>query len=280
MAINRISLATQRTLFSLLLRSTPIVRETTVSRTVAGGVPAAWVVPSFARKGAVLFYLHGGGYCWGSIQSHLPFVSQLASAVGCKALLVDYRLAPEHPFPAALEDAMTAYRWLCETEPDSQIQIAGDSAGAGLSVCLMLSLKNTGPLPAAGFLLSPWADLDGQATGTDGGDSGLSSFIAKQLRNTAERYANGESLRDPRISPVYGDLSGLPPLLIHGGNREFLARDAVVLSERARGQGVDVTFEQYEGRMHALHSFVHLSRQAREYLERAADFLHSRGAGW
>jgi acetyl esterase/lipase len=100
------------------------------------------------------------------------------------------------------------------------------------------------------------------------------------LRNTAERYANGESLRDPRISPVYGDLSGLPPLLIHGGNREFLARDAVVLSERARGQGVDVTFEQYEGRMHALHSFVHLSRQAREYLERAADFLHSRGAGW
>ncbi len=280
MAMNSISMATQRALFSLLLRSTPIVRETTVSRTVAGGVPVAWVVPPLVRNGAVLFYLHGGGYCWGSIQSHLPFVSQLASAVGCKALLVDYRLAPEHPFPAALEDALAAYRWLCETEPDSRIQIAGDSAGAGLSVCLMLALKKTDALPAAGFLLSPWADLDGQATGTGAPDSGIPTFIAKQLRKTAERYANGESLRDPLISPVYGNLSGLPPLLIHGGKQEFLARDAIVLSQRARGQGVDTTFEQYEGRMHALHSFVHLSRQAREYLERAADFLQSRGAGW
>ena len=279
MAHSSISMAAQRTLFWLLLQTTPTIRGTTVSTTIAGGVPAVWVVPPVKRKDKVLFYLHGGGYCWGSIKSHLPFVSQLASAADCKALLVDYRLAPEHPFPAALDDALAAYRWLCETEPDSQIQIAGDSAGAGLSVCLMLSLKHAGTQPAAGFLLSPWADLDGQASGTSSADSGIPPFVAKRLRKTAEYYANGESLRDPRISPVYGNLSGLPPLLIHGGKKEFLAGDAIVLSDQASQQGVDVTFQQYEGGMHALHTFVHLSKQAREYLQRAAEFLQNPGNG-
>lgn len=270
---DQVSLAAKRALFSLLLRSTPTVRGTTVSTKVAADVPVAWVVPPRFRTGEVLFYLHGGGYSWGSIQSHCSFVSQIASAVGCKALLVDYRRAPEHPFPAALDDALTAYRWMCENEPGSRIAIAGESAGAGLSLSLMLSLKRGGGLPVAGFLLSPWVDLAGKLTGAELAAEAKPSLAGRHLRKAAERYANGENLTDPRISPVYGDLSGLPPLLIHSGKKEFLARDAVVLAERTRQQGVNVTLEQYEGRMHALHSFVHLSKRAAEYLQKAAHFL-------
>ncbi len=269
----RIWLAIQRALFSLLLQSTPTVRGTRVSRDMAGEVPIAWVEPPQYRTDEVLFYLHGGGYCWGSIRSHLSFVTQLAAAVSCRAVVVEYRRAPEHPFPAALDDALNAYRWLCTLEPDSRIAIAGESAGAGLALCVMQALEQGDTRPVAGLLLSPWVDLTGEATrsGSAAGD-GL-TFMERQLLKTAEQYADGVPLNDPRISPLYGDLSGLPPLLIHSGTREFLAKDAVLLSESAREQGVDVSFEQYEGGVHVLHTFVHLSKRAREYLRKAAHFL-------
>ena len=268
-----VPLAAQRAMFSLLLQTTPTAQGTTVTRTVAAGVPVAWIAPPRPRTGELLFYLHGGGYSWGSISSHLSFVSQIASAVGCKALLVDYRRAPEHPFPAALEDALTAYRWMCHREPESRIAVAGESAGGGLALSMMLELKQIGALPEAGFLLSPWVDLDGKVTNAGSSQDVKPSRASRYLRKTAERYANGANLQDPRISPLYGDLSGLPPLLIHAGTNELLARDAVLLADRARDQGLSLIFEQYEGRVHALHSFVHLSKRAREYLWKAADFL-------
>ena len=271
--LGRVSLSIQRALFSLVLQSTPTARGTRVARAIADGVPVAWVVPTKPRDGEVLFYLHGGGYSWGSIRSHVAFVSQIAAAVGCKALLVDYRRAPEHPFPAALDDALTTYRWMCENEPDNRIVVAGESAGGGLALSLMLSLEAGDSLPVAGFLLSPWVDLDGEATGARSSAGPKPSLVVRKLRKSASWYANGESLRDPRISPVYGDLSGLPPLLVHSGQSEILARDSIVLAERARQQGVNLTFEPYEGRMHALHSFVHLSKRARAYLQKAARFL-------
>ena len=270
---HRVSLATQRALFSAVLQTTPTVRGTAISREVASGVPVAWVLPPQFRAGEVLFYLHGGGFSWGSIRSHRSFVSQIAAAVGCRALLIDYRRAPEHPFPAALEDALTAYRWVCDKEPGSRIAVAGESAGAGLALSLMLSLEREDTHPVAGFLLSPWVDLARTATGYERPADARPTLAEKMLRSSAERYANGEDLANPRISPLYGDLSGMPPLLIHAGRNEFLAGDAVLLAETARRQGVNVVFEQYEGRTHALHSFVHLSKQAREYMQKAAHFL-------
>lgn len=272
-ALDRIPLATQRALFSALLQSTPTAPGTTVSRTVAAGVPVAWVVPPRLDSDALLFYLHGGGYSWGSIRSHFSFVSQIASTVGCKALLVDYRRAPEHPFPAAFDDALTVYRWVCHREPDSRIAVVGESAGGGLALSLMLALKQNDALPEAGCLLSPWVDLDGLATGNVITTDAKPTRLARYLRKTAERYADGANLQDPRISPVYGDLSGLPPLLIHAGQNEFLARDAVVLADKLRQHGVNLTFEQYNGRVHVLHTFVHLSKRAREYLLKASSFL-------
>lgn len=269
----RIWLAIQRALFSLLLQSTPTVRGTRVSRDKAGEVPIAWVEPPEHRANEVLFYLHGGGYCWGSIRSHLSFVTQLAAAVGCRAVVVEYRRAPEHPFPAALDDALSAYRWLCARETGSRIAIAGESAGAGLALSVMQALDQGDTRPVAGLLLSPWVDLSGQMTRARSAAGEGLTLMERQLLKTAEQYADGVPLNDPRISPMYGNHSGLPPLLIHSGTREFLARDAAVLSEKAREQGVEVSFEQYEGGVHVLHTFVHLSKRAREYLRKAAHFL-------
>ncbi len=266
-------MATQRALFSALLRSTPTAPGTSVSRTVAAGVPVAWVEPPQLHSDALIFYLHGGGYSWGSIRSHLSFVSQIAATVGCKALLVDYRRAPEHPFPAAFDDALAAYRWMCHRDPESRVAIVGESAGGGLALSLMLTLKQSNALPEAGCLLSPWVDLDGRATGNGITEDAAPTPVTRYLRKTAERYADGANLQDPRMSPVYGDLSGLPALLIHAGQNEFLARDAVVLADKLRRQGVNLTFDQYTGRVHVLHTFVHLSKRAREYLLKASSFL-------
>ena len=218
----------------------------------AGGVPAEWAMPEGATGAAVLLYFHGGGYVLGSVASHRRLVGHLALAIGCRALSVDYRLAPEHPFPAAVEDAATAYRWLlAQGIASERVVVGGDSAGGGLSVAALLELKSSGdPLPAGAILLSPWTDLAGT------GDSlrtrsDVDVFVDGEALNlmVADYLAGGDA-RDPLASPLYGDLNGLPPLCIHVGDHEILLDDSTRLADRAKHAGVEVDLEIWPEMLH------------------------------
>jgi acetyl esterase/lipase len=182
----------------------------------AAGVPGAWLTPPVTVPGRILFYLHGGSYIAGSIRSHRSLVTNLAVATRARALLIGYRLAPEQPFPAALEDALTAYRWLLRTDPTpSQVVVAGDSADGGLALALLLALRDQGDrLPDAAVCLSPWTDL--AATGAAWRSNTRTDLLndGQKLRQAARLYLGETDPGTPLASPLYGDLHGLPPLLI------------------------------------------------------------------
>jgi monoterpene epsilon-lactone hydrolase len=231
----------------------PLPDDVAVGEVEAGGVPARWFEPAGCRPERVLFYLHGGGYETGSSVSHGELAARLARTFGGRALVPDYRLAPEHPFPAAVEDAMAAYHWLLgvpDVEPDAVV-LAGDSAGGGLSASLLVARRDgRHPLPCAAALLSPWADLtvsgDTIATNID-----TDPFIPPGvLEGMAERYVGDADPKDPLASPLYADLTGLPPLLILVSTIEALRSDGEGLAAAAEAAGVPVTLQVDEGLPH------------------------------
>jgi acetyl esterase/lipase len=222
-----------------------------------------------------ILYLHGGAYTRGSIVSHRALVARLSAASGARALVIAYRLAPENPFPAAVEDATAAYRWLLEQhiQPD-QLVVSGDSAGGGLSLALLLALRDAGhPLPAGAALLSPWTDLAGTGESIRtlaGADPWLN---AERLMLTAGLYLAGADACNPLASPLYGDLHGLPPLLIQVGTDEILLDDATRLAERARAAGVPVTLEVWERMWHVFQSFAAEIPEGRQAVEKIGAFV-------
>jgi acetyl esterase/lipase len=195
-----------------------------------------------------------GAYALGSIETHREFVSRLARASGMRALLIDYRLAPEHPFPAALEDAVAAYHWLiAQGFEASRVLIAGDSAGGGLALAALLALKDAGEgLPAGAVCISPWTDLSSTAESIRTKARVDVVLNPDTLEIYAWRYAGEHDLRSPLISPLYADLSGLPPLLIQVGSDEILLDDATRLAARAREVGVEVTLRVWPEMFHVL----------------------------
>jgi acetyl esterase/lipase len=246
----------------------------------AGGVPAEWIRGPGAGEAATIYYLHGGGYTIGSIGSHRGLISRLSKASGARALAIDYRLAPEHPFPAGLEDAVRAYRWLLAQGADpSTIVIAGDSAGGGLTLATLLSLRDAGdPLPAAAVLLSPWTDLDasGESTQTR---AALDPMIpVDPLKRMAHLYAGDRPLTDPLVSPLYAGLHGLPPMLIHVGDHEVLLDDSTRLAERAKAAGVDATLEVWDEMIHVWQFFAPLLPEATQAIERIGGFIREHAA--
>ena len=244
----------------------------------AGGVSAEWVSAPGAADNGVLIYLHGGAYAVGSVEAYLGLISRLSQAAGTKALGVDYRLAPEHLFPAAVEDAVTAYRWLLSNGADpARIAIAGDSAGGGLVMALLLSLRDAGdPLPAAGVCLSPWVDLEcsGESMVTK---APLDPFIQKgRIQARAELYLGGHEARTPLASPLYADLSGLPPLFIHVGSSETLLDDATRLAARAREAGVSVTLEVWDDMTHVWQLFAAILPEGQQSIDGIGAFIRQR----
>ena len=250
---------------------------TTVTPVVAGGVPGEWVVAPDADADRVILYVHGGGYCLGSLDSHRNLVGRLSAEAKARVLSLDYRLAPEHPYPAAVEDAVAAYRWLlAEGVPANRIAISGDSAGGGLTLATLLALKEEGdPLPAAGVPLSPWADLEGTGESVKTRAAVDLMVRAEGLKEMADFYAAGADLRLPRLSPLYGDYAGLPPLLIHVGDAEVLLDDAVRVAERAKAAGVDVTLAIWDEMPHVFQAFTGLLPEADQALEAIGQFVRS-----
>ena len=251
-----------------------VTTDYTLEAVDAGGVPAYWVrtgKPANHRK--ALLYLHGGGYILGSAQTMLGLPLRIGPAASVPVLSVEYRLAPEHPFPAAVDDALAAYRWLLSRGyRPRDIGVFGDSAGGGLAVALVLAARDARvPMPAAVAALSPLTDL----TAIGDTRTTLAAVDPILVGDPTQRflvYAGNRDPRDPLISPVYADLGGLPPLLIQVGTREALLSDSVRLARRAREAGVDVTLDVWEGMWHVWQDSVDVPEGAGASAEIAAFF--------
>ncbi len=240
----------------------------------AHGVPAEWIDTPGASAQRVILYLHGGGYCMGSIATHRHLMQRIGRAAGARVLGVDYRLGPEHPFPAAVEDAVAAYRFLLASGVDPRaVAIAGDSAGGGLTIAALLALRDRGePMPGAAVGLSPWTDLAGT------GDSirtkaALDPMVtADALALMARSYLDGADPRNPLASPLFADLSVLPPLLLQVGSAEILLDDATRRAERGRAAGVTVELEAWDEMIHVFQAFPMLAESGKA-IDRIGGFL-------
>ena len=240
------------------------------------GVPGEWITPQHVMNGRVILYLHGGYYLSGSIQSHRNLAGNIASAAQARALIIAYRLAPEHPFPAGLEDALTAYSWLLAqgTRPD-QIFLAGDSAGGGLVLSTLLAMRQRGiPLPAGAVCLSPATDLtkSGESWKTNAKkELVVNPYIADQI---TPLYLRDVSPRDPLASPLFADLQGLPPLLIQVGSSEVLLSDSTSFAKRAQEAGVEVTLEVWPHMSHVWQFTASFMPEARQAIEKIGEFIN------
>lgn len=234
-------------------------------RDTLAGLPAGWIVPQRATDDAVLLYWHGGAYLVGSIRSHRPLVSHIANAAGVQAVIPEYRLAPEHRYPAALEDAVRAYRQLLDNgiEPD-RIVVGGDSAGGGLTVAMLLELRNAGiPLPQACILLSPWLDLTGSGESMHTHASRDPLFEPHDMPGVVSRYCDDNERRLPTVSPIFANVAGLPPTLIQVGEDEILLSDSQRYAGKLRDAGIDVKLDVWPGMWHVWQMFVRAMPESR-----------------
>ncbi|TGE28043.1 alpha/beta hydrolase [Hymenobacter metallicola] len=239
------------------------------------GLAAEWIRPEIADSRRVLLYLHGGGYVLGSLNTHRSMVGALAQRCGMQALAIDYRKAPEHPFPAALEDALLAYRWLLgQGYAAHNIIVAGDSAGGGLMLALLLALRDQHlPLPAAGIGLSPWTDLVlPTSTIRRVADEEIQLVEALAIRGWGGLYAGDVPLTSPLVSPVRARLHELPPLLLQTSDAEVLYDDVLAFAAKATKAGVPVTLQSFSGLVHWWHLFWRYVPEAREALDKVACF--------
>jgi acetyl esterase/lipase len=223
----------------------------------------------------VILYLHGGGYVIGSIDTHRELTGRLSRAAAARVFLIDYRLAPEHPFPAAVEDATAAYRWLLQNgATSSRTVIAGDSAGGGLTLATLVALRDAGvPLPAAGVCLSPWTDMEGigESMATR---AHLDPMVQHdRLLHMASLYLNGADPRAPLAAPLYANLTELPPLLIQVGTAETLLDDATRFADRAKTAGVDVTLEAWDDMIHVWQLFASMLPEGQQAIDRLGEYI-------
>lgn len=252
--------------------------EHTATPVDAGGVPALWIDASGAAPDRVIFFCHGGGFRMGSTTSHRDLMARLSAASGCRVLGIDYRLAPEHRFPAPVEDAVAAYRWLIGSgiRPE-RVAFAGDSAGGGLALSTCLELRAKGlPLPAAAVLMSPWTDL--AATGASYTTRADADPIHQRpmILALAKGYLGDVDPHEPLASPLYGNLKGLPPLLIQVGDRETVLDDAVMLAEKARAAGVSVELDVAPGMIHVFQMFATDLGEAQQAIAAIGRFVSAR----
>jgi acetyl esterase/lipase len=246
---------------------------------VAGEVQGEWLTPvRLDFPDSVLLYLHGGGYVSCSARSHRPITTTLARQTGCRVFSLNYRLAPEYPFPAAVDDAVNAFQWLLKSGIQAQnIALAGDSAGGGLTVATMLRLRDEKiPLPACAACIAPWVDLLEEFTPTN--TDSCAMFLPVDGRNFAKVYLNGASAHSPLASPLFGDLHGLPPLLIQVADTEMLFDDSFRLNEKAQAAGVQSRLHIYKGLPHVWHMFVGLVPEAGEALTEISNFIRGKMA--
>ena len=265
----------QRANFEKMLSAQPLADDVSATAGELGGVSVLSIETGEASHDAVILWLHGGWYGIGSPRTSAGLSSDLARRVDAKVISVDYRLAPEHPYPAALQDATAAYTGLLDSGVDPRsIAIVGESAGGGLAVALLASLGKDGPAqPAAAFLLSPWADLtlSGETMTSMVGIDPV--FTREKVSVRAADYVGATNPADPSISPIFADLHGLPPILIQAGSHEILLDDSIRLARRAAVDDVDITLNVTPGVPHGFQAFAAILDEGDAALTRAAAFL-------
>lgn len=245
----------------------------------ANGVPGEWITPPAVSGDTTILYIHGGGWTMGSVNTHARLVANICAACDARSFSIDYRLAPEHPYPAGLDDCITAYRWLIEDQrvDPARLVIAGDSAGGNLTLASLLRLRDEGlPLPAAAVCLSPATDM--LATGESHRTRAEADPMLDPtgLPVVREAYCPDTDPATPYISPLYGDLKSLPPLLIHVGDAEILLDDSKGFAERAKAAGVDVTLKVWDEMIHVFQFFAPMLPEANEAIAEIGAFVKSR----
>ena len=273
-----LTLAERRAQYERAEKVFPTPADIKVEHVTAPVIPAEWLQPPTAAPGRAVLYLHGGGYVIGSPRSHRHLAAAIAGAAGASALLIDYRRAPEDPFPAAVDDAVAAYRWLLGRGiAPERIVIAGDSAGGGLTVATLLALREARvALPAGGVCISPWVDLTCSG-GSYQTKAAADPIVRREgVGEMARLYLKGADARSPLASPLFADLRGLPPLLIQVGSDEVLLDDAVQLADRAKAAGVDATLEVWDRMVHVWHWFYPLLDEGQTAIDAVGRFAKER----
>ncbi len=245
-----------------------------------GGEQLAW--PGASASAPVLLYFHGGGYLAGSPSTHRPLAASLVWRISGSAFVPKYRLAPEHPYPAAFHDARAAWRHLVDERgiAPGRIVVAGDSAGGGLALALAIALRDEGgPLPAVVVAFSPWTDLAATGPSLDENTESCAMFAGDTVRRATRFYVGASDATHPYISPLYGDYRGLPPMLIHASHDEVLRDDAVRVAARARDAGVDVEMRLWHRVPHVWQFFPAVLPEAEQSLNDAATFIRTRVPG-
>ena len=251
------------------------------SRVNAGGVTAEWVAADGASDSRVVLYFHGGGYIIGSPRTHRPMLAHLSRDSAARVLSLDYRLAPEHPFPAPIEDAVASYRWLLQEGFDpSRIALGGDSAGGGLTVAALVQIRYLGlPVPAAGVCVSPWVDMEGLGESMETRAEADPMVGRENLMVSAKTYLGGADPRAPLAAPLYADLRGLPPLLIQVGDAEVLLDDSTRLAGIAREAGVKVQMDVWDDMIHVWPLFAPILPEGKQAIAQAGEFIKKHTGG-
>jgi len=269
-----VPIALQRAWANIAAASTRMPHRCSTAPAMLGNVPGLLATPENAQAGRAVLYFHGGGYVIGGPRSHGKFAAQISHAARSATWLVDYRLAPEHPHPAALEDALSAYRWLAQQEGIGSIVLAGDSAGAGLAIAAAVAIRDLKlPLPKAMVLISPWTDLtlsgESQLTRSDRDPMLRRAWLV----NCAAHYADRLPLESAAISPLFADLTHLAPMLIQVGSEEILLSDSERLAECARQAGVSVRLSRFEGMWHDFQVHAGMLSEANQALAQIGAFV-------
>lgn len=261
-------------------RAFPFLPRGVACEAVTSPAPGEWHRPAKAEAGRLILYLHGGGYVFGSARTHRPITYALALAAKAPVFSLNYRMAPEHPCPAAIEDALGAYRALVGSGArPPEIFIGGDSAGGGLALATLQALRDAGdPLPGGAFLYSPWTDLAARGASIEQNSDSDAMFTGDTIRRGGARYAGAIANDDPRVSPLYGRFEGLPRLLIVASDSEVLRDDSIRAAEKARAAGVDVDFHLEEGLVHVWPLFRAMAPEGDRTIKETAAFIR-RGGG-
>jgi len=268
----------QRASFEASMGMMPTPPNTRVTPVKVDGIPAEWVEAPNARADHAILYLHGGGYVIGSPVTHRSLAGKLSETSKARVLVIDYRMAPENPFPAAVDDAVKAWRWLlAQGLSPAKLAISGDSAGGGLTLATLVALRDANvALPKAVAMLSPWTDLTGNSE-TMTTRAAQDPMVQKAgLLAMAALYLNGKDAKTPLASPLFADLRGLPPMLIQVGDHETLLDDSRTLEKNAKAAGVDVTLEVWDEMIHVWHLFHPMLPEGVKALERIGEYLNGK----
>lgn len=264
-----------RVVFEKVAASTPIPPDIKCEKVNAGGIDAEWVCAPGAAADRAVLYVHGGGYVIGSINTHRDLMGRISRASGARVLGINYRLAPEHPFPAAVDDSVAAYRWmLAQGLKPNRISVAGDSAGGGLTVATLVAIRDAKlPVPGAGVCLSPWIDMEGIGESMKT-KAAVDPVVQREgLLGMAAAYLAGQSPRSPLAAPLYADLKGLPPLLIQVGDAETLLDDSTRLADRAKAAGVSAKLEVWPEMIHVWQLFASFLPEGQQAVDGIGRFL-------